>query len=105
MGAQLKTQAQALLNVATEKTNMGDFKGAVQTLLEAMHMSPGNLQAMVALVSGIIRQIDELGWDHGLAEKAAARIDTIRKLDAAHPKLASLTEAFQAARRKYGISG
>ncbi|MEO7493879.1 MAG: tetratricopeptide repeat protein [Massilia sp.] len=105
MGAQLKTQAQALLNVAAEKTNMGDFKGAVQTLQEAMHMSPGNLQAMVALVNGIIRQINELGWDHALAEKAVSRIDTIRKLDAAHPKLAALTEEFQAAKRKYGISG
>ena len=50
MGVQLKAQAQGLLDVAAEKTNMGDFKGAVQTLLEARHVSPGNLQVMIALV-------------------------------------------------------
>ena len=36
MGAHLKAQAQGLLDVAAEKTNMGDFKGAVQTLLAAL---------------------------------------------------------------------
>jgi tetratricopeptide (TPR) repeat protein len=105
IGAQLKAQAQALLNVAAEKTRMGDFKGATQTLLEAMHMSPGNLQAMVEVVNAIIRQINELGWDHALAEQATARLDTIRKLDAAHPQLASLHEQLQGAKRKYGIAG
>ena len=86
MGAQLKAQAQGLLDVAAEKTSMGDFKGAVQTLLEARHVSPGNLPVMIALVAGgILRQLSELGWDHPLAEQCAGVIDTIRKLDAAHP--------------------
>jgi DNA-binding response OmpR family regulator len=104
IGAQLKAQAQALLNVAAEKTGMGDFKGAVQTLLEARHMAPGNLQVMIALVLGILRQLSELGWDHPLAEQCAGVIDTVRKLDAAHPSLGLLDEKYVAAKRKYGIS-
>jgi tetratricopeptide (TPR) repeat protein len=104
IGAQLKAQAQGLLNVAAEKTNMGDFKGAVQTLLEARHMSPGNLPVMIAVMKGILRQINELGWDHPLAEQCAGVMDTIRKLDAAHPQLAQLNEEYLAAKRKYGIS-
>ncbi len=104
MGVQLKAQAQALLNIASEKTSMGDFKGAVQTLLEAYHLSPGNLQVMMALVLGILRQIGELGWDHSLGEQCAGVIATIRKLDAAHASLGLLEEKFAAAKRKYGIS-
>ena len=104
IGAQLKAQAQGLLNVAAEKTGMGDFKGAVQTLLEARHLSPGNLQVMLALVLGILRQIGELGWDHPLAEQCAGVIGTIRKLDAAHPSLGLLEDKYLAAKRKYGIS-
>ncbi len=104
MGAQLKQQAQALLNLASEKTNMGDLKGAVQTLLEALHMSPGNLQVMIAVANGILRQLNELGWDHPLAENCHTQIETIRKLDPDHPLLGVLSDDYQAARRKYGIS-
>jgi hypothetical protein len=52
MGKQLRAQAQILLGVADEKRNMGDVRGAVQTLLEALHMAPGNLQVMIAVVAG-----------------------------------------------------
>lgn len=104
MGAQLKQQSQNLLTVAAEKTNMGDLKGAVQTLLEALHKSPSNLQVMIALANGILRQIDELGWDHHLAEICHNQIDTIRKLDGAHLALGPLGDSYATAKRKYGIS-
>ena len=105
LGIQLKQQSHELLSVAAEKTNMGDFKGAVQTLLEAKHKSPGNLPVMIALVQGILRQLNELGWDHPLAEVCHAQLDTIAKLDPAHPKLQQLTEEYTATQRNYGIAG
>jgi tetratricopeptide (TPR) repeat protein len=104
MGVQLKAQAQGLLNTAAEKTAVGDFKGAVQTLLEARHLAPGNLPVMLALVLAILRQMGELGWDHSLGEQCAGVLDTIRKLDPAHPQLALLNEKYLATKRKYGIS-
>jgi DNA-binding NarL/FixJ family response regulator len=105
IGSQLKAKAQGLLDLAAEKAGMGDYKGAVQSLLEARHMSPGNLAVMIALARGILRQINELGWDHPLAEQCAGVIDTVRKLDGAHAQLAPLQEEYLAAKRKYGISG
>jgi DNA-binding NarL/FixJ family response regulator/Tfp pilus assembly protein PilF len=104
MGAQLKLQSQNLLTVAAEKTNMGDLKGAVQTLLEALHKSPSNLQVMIALANGILRQLGELGWDHNLAETCHHQIETISKLDPAHLALGLLIDSYAAAQRKYGIS-
>jgi DNA-binding response OmpR family regulator/Tfp pilus assembly protein PilF len=104
MGQQLKAQAQILLGVADEKRNMGDVRGAVQTLLEALHMAPGNLQVMVAVSGGILRQINELGWDHQLGEVAAEQLENIRALDSQHPRLAALVDEFAAAKRKYGIA-
>lgn len=103
--ATLKVQAQGLLDVAADKTGAGDFKGAVQTLLEARHLSPGNLAVMVAAGRGMLRQINELGWDHLLAEQCGGVIDTIRKLDPAHAELGQLNDAYQLAKRKYGIAG
>ncbi|MCC2974425.1 tetratricopeptide repeat-containing response regulator [Massilia sp. IC2-476] len=104
MGQQLRAQAQILLGVADEKRNMGDVRGAVQTLLEALHMAPGNLQVMVAVAGGILRQVNELGWDHSLAEVADEQIERLRAMDPAHPRLAALLDEFQQAKRKYGIS-
>ena len=104
MGKQLRAQAQILLGVADEKRNMGDVRGAVQTLLEALHMAPGNLQVMIAVVGGILRQIMEMGWDHPLAGLCTEQLERIRALDPAHPRLQALDEEFLAAKRKYGIS-
>jgi DNA-binding NarL/FixJ family response regulator len=104
MSKQLRAQAQILLGVADEKRNMGDVRGAVQTLLEALHMAPGNQQVMVAVAGGILRQVNELGWDHTLSEIAAAQIERLRAIDPGHPRLATLLDEFQHAKRKYGIS-
>ena len=104
MGQQLRAQAQILLGVADEKRNMGDVRGAVQTLLEALRMAPGNLQVMIAAAGGVLRQINELGWDHPLGELCFAQLENIRAVDAQHPRLGPLTDEYMAMRRKYGIS-
>jgi len=104
MGQQLRAQAQILLGVADEKRNMGDVRGAVQTLLEALHLAPHNLQVMVATAGGILRQVNELGWDHPLGDTAAGLLAGIQAQDAQHPRLAALQDEYQAARRKYGIA-
>lgn len=104
LGQQLRAQAQILLGVADEKRNMGDVRGAVQTLLEALHIAPHNLQVMVATAGGILRQVNELGWDHALGETAGALLEGIRGQDAQHPRLAALADEYGAARRKYGIA-
>ena len=104
MRRQLAAQAQILLDVADEKRNMGDVRGAVQTLLEALHMAPQNLQVTIAVAGGVLRQMGELGWDHPLGELCLAQLEKIRAADARHPRLGPLTEEFAALRRKYGIS-
>jgi hypothetical protein len=83
---------------------MGDVRGAVQTLLEALHLAPGNQQVMIAVAGGILRQIMEMGWDHPLATLCGEQLEHIRELDPAHPRLQALEAEFRVAKRKYGIS-
>jgi DNA-binding response OmpR family regulator/Tfp pilus assembly protein PilF len=104
IGAQLKAQAQILMGVADEKRKMGDVRGAVLTLQEAMQVAPGNVQVMVAYAGGMLRQILELGWDHVLAETCGTLLAKIEALDDGHPRLAALQEEYQVAKRKYGIA-
>ena len=105
MSKQLRAQAQILLGVADEKRNMGDVRGAVQTLLDAQRMAPNNLQVMIAVVGGVLRQVMEMGWDEGLAALSVEQMEHIRTLDPAHPRLQALEAEFAAAKRKYGIAG
>jgi tetratricopeptide (TPR) repeat protein len=105
IGEQLNEQAHILLGVADEKRNMGDVRGAVQTLLEALHMAPNNLKVIMSVAGGILRQMNELGWDHPLAEMCHEQIEKVRRLDPAHPRLKPITEEYVATRRKYGIAG
>ena len=51
-----------------------------------------HLAVMVATAGGILRQINELGWDHPLGQTAGALLDGIRGQDAQHPRLAALTD-------------
>jgi DNA-binding response OmpR family regulator/thioredoxin-like negative regulator of GroEL len=104
IGAQLKAQAQILLGMADEKRKMGDVRGAVITLQEAIQLAPGNVQVMVALAGGMLRQILELGWDHVRSESCGALLARIAALDDAHPRLAALQEEYAVAKRKYGIA-
>ncbi len=104
IGAQLKAQAQILMGVADEKRKMGDVRGAVLTLQEAMQIAPGNVQVMVALAGGMLRQILELGWDHVLAEACGSLLTRIEALDDGHPRLVALQEEYLVAKRKYGIA-
>jgi len=104
IGAQLKAQAQILMGVADEKRKMGDVRGAVLTLQEALQIAPGNVQVMVAYAGGMLRQILELGWDHVLAETCGTLLTRIEALDDGHPRLVALQEEYQVAKRKYGIA-
>ncbi|MDQ2821476.1 MAG: response regulator [Pseudomonadota bacterium] len=104
IGAQLKAQAQILLGVADEKRKMGDVRGAVITLQEAIQLAPSNIQVMVALAGGSLRQILELGWDNVLAENCSALLQKIATIDIQHPRLEALQEEYAAAKRKYGIA-
>ena len=105
IGRQLGQQAQDLISVAAEQTRGGDWKGAVQTMLEARLKSPGSLPVTVAAAGAILRQIDELGWDHQLGERAAGLIDATRRLDAGGEQIKGLQEMYVKVRRKYGIAG
>ncbi|MES2298374.1 MAG: response regulator [Pseudomonadota bacterium] len=105
MGNQLKLQVQQMMQVAVERTGMGDYKGAAQSMLEALHLAPNEVPVLCACARSIIRQVEEMGWDHALAEQCHAQIELIRKREPAQPQLQALEEDYSAAKRKYGISG
>ena len=105
IGQQLGQAAQALLDVAAGQTRDGDLKGAVHSMLEARLKSPADVAVTVATMDAILRQLDELGWDHALGERVAGMFEALRESGGAHAQLKALQELHAKVRRKYGISG
>ncbi len=104
MDNQVKKQVAEMVVASEEKTKQGDYKGAVITMLAALHKTPDNLQILFATVTAILKQLDTLGWDHSAGEQARLFIENIRTIDAAHPLLSALLKDYQNIQRKYGIA-
>ncbi|MEN9867277.1 MAG: hypothetical protein RL748_2867, partial [Pseudomonadota bacterium] len=104
MDIQVKKQVAELVATSEEKAKQGDYKAAVAAMLAAVHHIPENVQLVYGAVTTILKQIDALGWDHGLGQQSHLFIEKIRHIDANHPLLPTLVKEYQNMQRKYGIS-
>lgn len=104
VGARISEQVDALVSDAADKSSAGELKAAVLALRQALRKTPRNLEVLFASVEAILRQLNTLGWEPPLAEQAQHQMHSIRKLDPAHPMLASLRDQYSATQRKYGIA-
>ena len=104
MDVQVRKQVADLVAASEEKSKQGDYKGAAAAMLAAVHKIPENVQLVYGAVSAMLKQIDEMGWDHGLGQQSHVFIEKIRAMDANHPLLPTMVKEYQAMQRKYGIA-
>ncbi|MEB0135403.1 response regulator [Actimicrobium sp. CCC2.4] len=93
-----------LVASGAEKARQGDYGGAVTAMMEAVKKLPGNPQVVFNAAVALLKHLDHLGWDERLADQARTLIDSARRLDAANPRLASLTALHHSIMKKYGIA-
>ncbi|NDP58061.1 MAG: response regulator [Oxalobacteraceae bacterium] len=93
-----------LVASGAEKARLGDYRGAVTSMMEAVKKLPGNPQVVFNAAVALLKHLDHLGWDERLGDQARTMIDTARRLDAANPRLSSLTALHQTIMKKYGIA-
>lgn len=101
----LQKQAVELMTTVSDKSKSGDYKGATILMLEAVRKAPGNARIIMGAVASIIKQLDELGWEHPVGETARLLLEKLRLLEPNNPGLGTLTNSFQGIKRKYGIAG
>lgn len=104
MDLQVKKQVAELVASAEEKAKIGEHKAAVAAMMAAVHKVPENVQLVYGAVSAMLRQIDVMGWDHGMGQQTHIFIERIRGIDANHPLLPSMVKQYQDMQRKYGIA-
>ncbi|WP_342120151.1 tetratricopeptide repeat protein [Pseudoduganella sp. OTU4001] len=81
----------------------GDFRGAVDLMLEAVAKLPDNAQVAFNAAVAILKCLENEGWDDALGRHALALVATVRRLDPANNKLNALAGLHQDILKKYNI--
>ena len=104
MGKQLAQQVKDLLRQGAEKAATGDLRGAVSIMQEAVHKAPDNSQVLAACANMMMKQLDQMGWEHGIGEQTRTFLEQIKRRDPTYVQLAEQLKNYQAIQRKYGIA-
>lgn len=81
----------------------GDYRGAVDLMLEAVAKLPENAQVAFNAAVAILKCLENEGWDDALGRHALALVATVRRLDPANNKLNALASLHQDILKKYNI--
>jgi hypothetical protein len=81
----------------------GDFRGAVDLMLEAVAKLPDNAQVAFNAAVAILKCLENEGWDDKLGRHVLALVATVRRLDPANTKLNALAGLHQDILKKYNI--
>jgi thioredoxin-like negative regulator of GroEL len=79
----------------------GDFRGAVDLMVQAVERLPNNPQVVFNAAVATLKCLDNTGWDRNLARQALSLIDNVRRLDPVNPKLPALAGLHQQILVKY----
>jgi len=96
-------EVKGLIAAGAEKAQSGDFDGAVQEMMNAVHKMPGNPHVLFNAALALLRHIENQGWNERLAGQARALIARTRRLDPNNPRLDAITGFMQQLNRKYGV--
>lgn len=98
-----RRQAAELAAACEERIGRGDYQGAVELMAQAAHRTPDNPEVMLDAALAVLTCIDHAGWDDELAAQAHRHIEHARHLDAAHPRLASVSDRYRTTLKKFNI--
>jgi DNA-binding NarL/FixJ family response regulator/Flp pilus assembly protein TadD len=94
-----------LVAAGAARAKQGDYRGAVELMLEAVEKLPDNAQVVFNAAVAVLKCLENTGWDDRLGQHALKLIDGVRRLDPANAKLNALATLHQQILRKYNIRG
>lgn len=94
-----------LVAAGAARAKQGDYRGAVEMMLEAVEKLPDNAQVVFNAAVAVLKCLENTGWDDRLGQYALKLIDSVRRLDPANAKLNALASLHQRILRKYNIRG
>ncbi|MGZ3184655.1 MAG: response regulator [Telluria sp.] len=101
LAQQARQEVVDLVASGANKAKEGDFRGAVQLMVEAVNKLPDNPQVVFNAAVAVLKCLENVGWDDRLGQYARNLIDTVRRLDPTNPKLNALSGLHQQILKKY----
>jgi DNA-binding NarL/FixJ family response regulator/Flp pilus assembly protein TadD len=101
LAQQARQEVVDLVASGANKAKEGDFRGAVQLMVEAVNKLPDNPQVVFNAAVAVLKCLENMGWEDRLGAYALNLIDTVRRLDPINPKLNALAGLHQQILKKY----
>jgi len=92
-----------LVSAGAARARQGDFRGAVELMLEAVEQLPDNAQVVFNAAVAVLKCLENTGWDDRLGQYALKLIERVRRLDPTNAKLNALSALHQQILKKYNI--
>jgi thioredoxin-like negative regulator of GroEL len=83
------------------RATAGDYKGAMELMMQARERLPGNPQVAFNVALATLRCLEHDGWDELLGQRVPGLLDNMRRLDPRNPKLPALVSLHQEVLKKY----
>lgn len=96
-------EARTTVAAGAQKAQAGDYEGAVAEMLAAVRRTPGNSQLALDAALGLLRHIEQRGWNEEYATQARSLVERVRQQDPAHPELPVVQGMVRELLAKYGI--
>ncbi|GGX91262.1 response regulator [Massilia dura] len=81
----------------------GDYRGAVDTMLDAVQKLPDNPQVVFNAAVAVLKYLERTGWDEKLGTKGIELVAHLRRLDPANARLAALGGLQEELLKKYNV--
>ncbi|MES2759867.1 MAG: tetratricopeptide repeat protein [Pseudomonadota bacterium] len=96
-----RQQVVDMVAAGANKAKEGDYKGAVELMIEAVQKLPDNPAVAFNAAVAVLKCLENLGWEDRLGQSAVTLIDSVRRLDPVNPKLPALAGLHQQILKKY----
>ncbi|WP_317205733.1 response regulator [Janthinobacterium sp.] len=98
-----RQQVADMVAAGAARAKEGDFRGAVDLMVDAAAQLPDNPQVLFNAAVAVLKCLENNGWDERLGQCALDYIGGVRRLDAQNAKLPALSGLHQQILQKYNI--
>ena len=103
LAAESRQEVVDMVAVGAARAKEGDFRGAVELMMEAVAKLPENGQVVFNAAVAVLKCLENTGWDEMLGQDALNLIASVRRLDPVNPKLTALSALHLDILKKYNI--
>jgi hypothetical protein len=98
-----RSEVAAMVSQGAAHARAGDYRSAVETMLDAVRKLPDNPQVVFNAAVAVLKYLEREGWNEKLGTKGMELVASLRRLDPGNPRLAALGGLQEELLKKYNV--